>query len=170
MSEVCNGEFYSVPPKDHIARYEKAAAFLRDYKGTVLDVGCGGGYGAKILKGSGLTVVGVEKNKEAAKMAFDSCLDVVMADAATLDFTGKAVVMFEFIEHNEDGIMFFDKAIREADAVVASVPYLEPKGANEYHLLHDLSCSSFPATTPRTIFEICPDYACQSLMMFWRRA
>lgn len=72
----------------------------------VLDLGCATGSLAKVLTARGCTVVGVERDPEAAELAREHCHAVVVADLATTDLSELAelgpfdvVVAADVLEH-----------------------------------------------------------------------
>ena len=89
----------------------------------VLDVGCSSGYLARPLARRGCTVVGIERDPEAADAARDVCEDVLVGDVETMDLpfapeSFDAVLCGDLIEH-----------LRAPDRFLARVrPYIRPGG------------------------------------------
>ncbi len=110
---------------EHLHRYSLAAASV---SGTVLDLGCGVGYGSRLIARAARRVVGVDSSPLTVGFALTEFaapnLDYLAADARALPFPSAVfdwVVCFELIEH-----------LREGEAVVAEIArVLAPDG----HLL-----------------------------------
>src|SRR5439155_5574608 len=106
------GEFF-VPGKagkrieqDHLARYEFATRFAAGKR--VLDIACGVGYGARMLRDAGARVTGVDINPELVRYATETYaaegLVFQMGDVCRCHFKGEfdLVTSFETIEHVPD--------------------------------------------------------------------
>ena len=95
--------------RDHVARYEWAAdQFQQDCGCAVVDVCCGVGYGTKILADRGLSVIGLDRDKETIEYAKANYAHgengFQLVDVSEIkDFPAtNAVVCFEAVEHIED--------------------------------------------------------------------
>jgi O-antigen biosynthesis protein len=98
----------------------------------VADVGCGPGNIARLLKGQGCTVVGIDSNVEALKAAQEYCTRTVVADldrdslSTVLQGEHFDVIVFaDVLEHLRDprSTLTASKALlREGGFVVASIP------------------------------------------------
>lgn len=103
---------------EHIARYAFASQFTSGK--TVLDVGCGTGYGSAFLACSGATsVVAGDISEDAIAYAMDrfqlSNLNYSLIDATTLQFENQSFdvcVSFEVIEHLEDDESYLSEVYR----------------------------------------------------------
>ena len=134
--------------KDHFRRYEFASKRLKGL--YVLDIGCGSGYGCKILAKSAKQVVGVDISNTAINTAISSYgkdnIDFYQSDACTLIFPNDffdCVVSFEMIEHltRRDAQKFLEEAkrvLKPNGKVIISTPEkrnvsLSGKSVNPYH-------------------------------------
>jgi len=104
---ITPGDTFTAIWVHHAKRYRFAAELARDLK--VLDLGCGVGYGSRMLARVARRVVGVDLSPEAVQHAARAYrsprLRVLAADARRLPFAGGAfelVTCFEMIEHVED--------------------------------------------------------------------
>jgi 2-polyprenyl-3-methyl-5-hydroxy-6-metoxy-1,4-benzoquinol methylase len=133
--------------REHVARYNFAAQYVRGKK--VLDVACGSGYGAAILKKAGaLAVTGVDISEKAVAFArlhhAADGIEFVVGDAERLSQSGPfdAVVSFETIEHIRHPKAFLAESIRllaPGGVLIASTPVrlkgtVEDRPANPYHV------------------------------------
>lgn len=119
------GEMHGLIEVEHLARYRWAAGLLSGR--SVLDAGCGVGYGSRLLVDCGAApVVGVDIAPEAidaarAHAGSDGQLEFILGDLRSLpiaDGSVEAVVCFEAIEH-----------VREQDAVLDELRrVLAPQG------------------------------------------
>lgn len=135
---------------DHLYRYQFAKNWLVKSKltGTVLDAGCGTGYGSALLSSVVTSIDCVDQSAEAFEhhqqhFARDNVVfhcDSLLS-AAGLKDRYDAVVCFEFLEHIHEApeavAMFADKS----DVLISSVPndLVWPwarKPQNEFHVRH----------------------------------
>lgn len=131
---------------DHVQRYDIAASLVGGR--TVIDLGCGVGYGSAILAGTAERVVGVDVADEAVAEANShyksETTEFVASDGAEYlaanDTPGTAVVAFESIEHIEDLAPLVAQLKARAargDLLVLSVPnsaFIEEE--NEFHVFN----------------------------------
>lgn len=107
---------------DHTARYRWAKDYVRNR--TVVDYGCGIGYGSFMLAEVAASAQGVEIDPVAWQYAMDhysaTGADFVNADIMTYKPGSAVAVAFEVIEHIERPDVFL--ADLNADTLLASVP------------------------------------------------
>jgi len=143
---------------EHQARYQWAAAAVRGR--TVLDAGCGAGYGTVILANAGAQrAIGVDLSAHAIAdaRALDppTAVDYSVADLHDLPFESQAfdvVVCFEAIEHMHDvegAIDEFQRVLRPDGLLLISSPNrgIYP-GGNPYHL-NELTSEELEETLAR---------------------
>ncbi len=127
--------------KEHIARYRWAAKRVRASR--VLDVACGTGYGAGLLReGGAQCVVSVECSADALRFGASRYgLQAVRADAHCLPFGESCydvVVCFETIEHLAKPELFLsevNRILRQNGALFISTPNAHrSNGDNPYHI------------------------------------
>ena len=112
--------------EDHTARYDWAAKTLPP-NSFVIDLGCGIGYGAKILADAGHTVFAIDADEETIAFARETFaherIEYVAgrADAIYLP-KADAAVCFEMIEHVADPAPMLAKLCEAAPILLASVP------------------------------------------------
>ncbi len=130
--------------RDHVARYAWAVEIAAD-AATFIDVGCGVGYGCKMLADAGGRVVGIDNSEAAiafAKEHFgdDEMILYAVRDALTLeDIQADCAICFEFIEHVSDPAAVL--AELHCDRLLASVPNeakfpFESLQNKNYHIRH----------------------------------
>jgi glycosyltransferase involved in cell wall biosynthesis len=92
---------------EHLHRYSLAAALVG---GRVLDLGCGVGYGSRLLAGAAQRVVGIDSSLPAVALASEEYaapnLDYLVGDVRALPLAAASfdwVVCFELIEHLQEG-------------------------------------------------------------------
>lgn len=103
----------------------------------VLDYGCGTGYGTRILCNAGLDAYGYDPDPALARF---NLVSPVIPDGPW-----DAVVCFEVLEHIEaPPLATYMQLERLAPIVIASVPYLELRGANPHHRWYRLQEATFP--------------------------
>jgi SAM-dependent methyltransferase len=131
----------------HEAAYRMAARSMRaGHEARVLDVGCGEGYGAAILRGAGAEVDAVEIDAGTAEHAARTYpeIRVVRADACSLPHRAEAfdtIVALQVLEHLFCADRFLRRArelLRPGGRLVLSTPNREtfsPDGApNDFHV------------------------------------
>ena len=151
---------------EHVTRYQFAAPLCRGR--TVLDAGCGAGYGARLLAREATSVVAVDQSEDVLRYAgshfADPRLRYVAGDCGRLPFRDGAfdrVVAFEVIEHLPDAARFLREVRRvlsPAGLLVVSTPnkrqyvdarpgYQNPFHVREYYFAEwaDLLASVFPS-------------------------
>ena len=137
--------------RDHVARYEWVAQAIPK-KSKVLDVGCGIGYGAKILADDGNSVRAFDVDQEAIEYAkqhyADARIDFVQLDANDFHSEGLSgqadvAVCFEMVEHIEDPRPLLKELRKSAPRLIASVPnesvmpwQIAPGIVTAYHFRH----------------------------------
>ena len=96
----------------------------------VLDVGCSSGYLARPLVAAGCTVIGLERDPEAADQARAVCEDVLVGDVETMELPFEAgsfdvVLCGDLIEHLRDPEAFLARVrplLREGGRLVLTTP------------------------------------------------
>ena len=128
---------------DHVARYKLAAEIFGGLR--VADIGCGVGYGSKIMADNGCRVRAIDVDEEAIAYGKQHYADDHIAYAAvSADNAGPypildAAVMFECIEHMEDPLPALNRVNQYADRLLCSVPnelVFPHNGRILYHYRH----------------------------------
>jgi SAM-dependent methyltransferase len=132
--------------RDHVARYEWAAARLKELTGGaeahVLDIACGIGYGTQLLAEAGFWALGADRDAEALDYARTHYVHAraqwEQVDAAVgLNGLGNyvAAVCFETIEHLEDPAPLLRALHERTPLLLASVPneLVFPHGGKVLH-------------------------------------
>jgi 2-polyprenyl-3-methyl-5-hydroxy-6-metoxy-1,4-benzoquinol methylase len=96
----------------------------------VLDVGCSSGYLARPLVEQGCTVVGIERDPEAAEVAREICAEVLVGDVETVDLPFErgsfdVVLCGDLVEHLRDPGAFLARVrplLGEGGRLVLSTP------------------------------------------------
>lgn len=143
---------------EHVLRYRWAAQ--HGGQRTILDAGCGVGYGAGILKEAGAArVVGVDSSAavvEAARAQVPDGVSFEVADVASLAHPDDAfdlVVCFEVIEHVDDRDAVLDELVRvlaPGGLLLISSPNRERYMPGNPHHRHEYTPSElYAALTPR---------------------
>lgn len=133
--------------REHVARYEFASRFVAGK--AVLDVACGSGYGAVILKSGGArAVTGMDVSDEAVSFArahhSTDGIEFLVGDAERISQDGpfEVIVSFETIEHIRHPETFLAESTRVLapdGLLIVSTPVrlrgtLEERPANPHHL------------------------------------
>lgn len=123
---------------DHIHRYRWAAERLQ---GTVIDAGCGSGYGAAILADAGLAVLAIDAFADGLHFGAENYdrpgIEWRLGDLETCDLPRRdAAVAFEVIEHLARPERLLQRL--DASVLLASVPNeavwpWEPRLAHAHH-------------------------------------
>lgn len=110
---------------DHIERYKAASALIYRYGAvTVVDAGCGIGYGSALMAMTGAKVHGFDASESAITFGrehYPGDLHVgtlLEHDCPAADL----LTMFEIIEHTHDAPAFLTKAAGMFNRVICSVP------------------------------------------------
>ena len=130
--------------KWHLWRYRETLPYVTSK--SVADIGCGVGYGSRIMSDTAKHVFAIDDSEEAITFAakhytrpnivFQSS-DIQMMTA--VDFTGiEIIVAYEVIEHlSDDGALFRIFASVRPELVILSTPHLLcPIGGNKFHHRH----------------------------------
>ena len=147
---------------EHVSRYQWAAQSAKGR--TVLDAGCGTGYGSQLLAAGGAReVVGVDIARSvldvvAPKMPTSVRLQV--GDVRSLDFEDNSfglVVCFEVIEHLEDPFVVLDELVRvlapEGLLLVSSPNRGVYQPGNPHHL-HEFTPGELEAEIKRRLDNV----------------
>jgi len=119
-------------------------------RATILDLGCGAGWGSAFLAQlPGVHVIGVDICESALQYAKTyhkhrntEFYFVDITEFATCMPSYDFIISRNMIEHVENGIELFTQ-LKWNDMLLVDVPYREPKGANLYHFLHMVEESHF---------------------------
>lgn len=133
--------------RQHVARYEFASAYVKGNR--VVDVACGAGYGAAMLKKAGATSVrGFDISSEAVAYAQSHYaspgveFSIGQGENLPLDAPVDVITSFETIEHVPDSEKFLAslcRGINEKGMLIISTPVrtrgtLETPPANPFHV------------------------------------
>lgn len=133
--------------REALARYEFGLKFLKPGM-RVLDLGCGTGYGDKVLASKGLNVTGIDIDAEAISFARknykDENIEFKVGNILNLKDADKyfdAVISFEVIEHLKDPDKFLqniNQVLKPGGFFIMSTPnseFTSPEGgvASPYH-------------------------------------
>lgn len=141
VERIAPGYFRAAFEAEHLARYRWAARWVRG--AVVLDVACGTGYGAPILRESGARrVVSADLSHDALRFGLGRYdLGAVQANAVGLPFRSRvfdAVVSLETVEHVSDAIGFLEevrRVLRDGGLLLLSTPNRSlSTGGNPYHV------------------------------------
>lgn len=138
MGERMYEPYYA--PRDHVARYEWALRFVPE-RGSVIDVGCGSGYGSSRLAAKA-SVVGIEVDFSPYLYAKRHYGNVDFVNDDWFDWSSGAehfadtIVSFENVEHVREGFAYVAKAwrlLKHGGRFVVSTPRRGTSGS-PYHL------------------------------------
>ena len=126
--------------KDQLWRYVQSLDYIKK-KDTVLDIGCGCGYGSYILAHKAKKVVGTDNRKEIVEYGNQyyrqENLELVQSELKDLHDQYDVVIALEFIEHVENVSEVFDKFNEVAKrTVVVSTPHINAVNNNPFHFKH----------------------------------
>jgi SAM-dependent methyltransferase len=145
---------------EHVARYEWASRWVRDR--LVVDVACGTGYGASILRAAGArSVLSLDVSRDALGFGLSRySLLPVCSDAHELPLgtnSYETVVSLETIEHLDDPVAFARelwRVLRPRGEVMLSTPNAaRSDGSNPYHL-HEMNIDQLRALLQETGFRL----------------
>jgi SAM-dependent methyltransferase len=139
----------------HLTRYYFAANILKDFgvENTVLDAGCGCGYGLEILSRYGYKVTGVDSDEEnfqyTLKRFNSPKISFLVIPLEKIEKIYEGVVSFEALEHSDDLDKGFEILRKAATNVfIFSVPYKQVNdGTDKIHKHFMLDESRFPKET-----------------------
>lgn len=156
-----NGERYDINPAYpvgldqfcHVDRYHFAVNGFVLPGDTVVDLGCGCGYGSVIVKGKNAIYWGVDRCPATVAHAqsrwgvpgVEFSVGDVLSDTDVWENMGDVVLAFEIAEHLPIPLTeFVDKLISlTSRTAVFSVPYMERPGNNIHHQHFEISTHSF---------------------------
>jgi SAM-dependent methyltransferase len=128
------------------------------HKTSILDVGCGSGYGSRFFEPEKFEYDGIDINPKIIEYASENyasenfkfhCMPL---DKALKSMGFDALLAFEIIEHLENGKELAKKLSAESYGfrlILLSVPYKEPIGYwGSHHKLHNLTENDFPDYIP----------------------
>ena len=126
--------------KWHKWRYGQVLPYITN-KDTVLDLGCGVGYGSFILSENAKQVVGVDDSQETINYAnvhwLKKNIEYICRDVFEVKRQYNVVAAFEIIEHIKDTERFFEKLAEiTKDVLVLSVPHSSIRVKNKFHWRH----------------------------------
>jgi 2-polyprenyl-3-methyl-5-hydroxy-6-metoxy-1,4-benzoquinol methylase len=141
VERIAPGFFPPPFEAEHVARYKWASRWVRDR--LVVDVACGTGYGASILRAGGARrVLSLDVSRDALRFGLSRYgLLAACSDAYQLPLgaaTCEAVVSLETIEHLDDPATFARelwRVLRPQGELLLSTPNAaRSRGSNPYHL------------------------------------
>lgn len=133
--------------QEHLTRYAFVLEYVKD-KELVMDLGCGVGYGTKIISCVCDKIIGIDKDNESLEYAKNNFsghnIEYMVCDVTNPDLSVEnkfnAIVAFEFIEHieAEKFFNFIDQYLNESGMIILSTP-INKKGKgikpnNQFHL------------------------------------
>ncbi len=113
---------------EHLTRYRFACSYCKDV--TVLDAGCGSGYGTKMLRDVAKKVSGIDISKQAVEYAQNKYPDIYF-DVCNLECSFPSarydvIISFEVIEHLENPNYLLDKVSKSCNRFIFSIPLNNP--------------------------------------------
>jgi SAM-dependent methyltransferase len=140
VERIAPGFFSPAFEREHLARYEWAARIANGK--TALDVACGTGYGAKLLKRRVETILSVDLSEPALRFGSrEYGIRAICANAHELPFTSTsldAVVSLETVEHlarPERFVAEVHRVLRSGGLFLLSTPNRHLSfGRNPYHI------------------------------------
>jgi len=126
--------------KDQLWRYVQSLDYIKRTD-TVLDLGCGCGYGSYILAHKAKKVMGTDNRKEIIEYGNQyyqqENLELVVSNIEDLHEQYDVVVALEFIEHVENVNEVFEK-FKEVTkrTVIISTPHINAVNNNPFHFKH----------------------------------
>ena len=137
VERISESEWHS--QAGHVYRYELAAGWIEPGE-TVIDVACGVGYGAKIMRESkDFQYIGFDKIVPAHQFAqFGKFRAGVDLDTWVPDFEWDVSVCFETLEHVGDPEHLAQQVRKAKRLAIVSVPTRPTMHFNEFHL-HDFT-------------------------------
>lgn len=126
--------------KWHKWRYREVLKYIKEGD-SVLDVGCGVGYGSLILSENAKKVIGVDDSQETINYAnkhwSKKNIEYQCKDAFEIEGLYNVTAAFEIIEHIKDTEKFFQKLGEiTKDVLVLSVPHTNIPVKNKFHWRH----------------------------------
>ena len=110
--------------------HQKIINFVGEDK-LILDVGCSEGLLSKKMKENNCSVVGIEKDKEAAQIADEYCQDLIIGDVESIDLDTKyenyfdILIFADILEHLKepsDVLKRFKKYLKDDGCLIISLP------------------------------------------------
>jgi len=141
VERIAPGFFWPSIEDEHLARYRWASRWVTGR--VVLDVACGTGYGAKVLRAAGAReVLSFDVSPDALRFGLARYgILAVRSDALTMPLRAEsceAVVSLETIEHLENPLAFAKESwriLRPGGDLLLSTPNASRStGSNPYHL------------------------------------
>jgi len=118
---------------------------------SILELGCGSGYGCMYFIEKGCTYLGVDIDGNIIEFARANYPEAMFMQAdITKTFIWEnvsvdTIVCFDTIEHLENGVEFLNSLKKSCSKLLVSVPYREPYGFwGFHHKLHGLGEEHFP--------------------------
>jgi SAM-dependent methyltransferase len=129
----------------HRARYHFAKQYCHRFEDTIVDWGCGVGYGSEILRAAHYT--GIDCSAEAiayARNQYAAYGDFMVSHIETSEARGTFGIAFEVLEHlqapPQDSLNLL---LERTPRLLISVPYREAPGRNPWHCHAELSEETF---------------------------